>query len=60
MKLSCSQICRLKEMVANLKCPNCFSKDVELCEEETENNAECGMCGCRFQFQPELLPHSFE
>jgi hypothetical protein len=25
---------------------------------DTENNAECGMCGCRFQFQPELLPHS--
>ena len=41
MKLSCKQICKLQEFLANLKCPNCFSAKVQLCEEEKEENAEC-------------------
>jgi hypothetical protein len=55
MKLSCEQICKLQAVVANLKCPKCFSAKVELCEEEKDENAECESCGCQFEFKPELL-----
>jgi len=34
MKLSCEQYCHIQEMLANLKCPNCFSAKVKLCKEE--------------------------
>ena len=54
MKLSCNYLCRLKEFFANLSCPNCFSAQITLCEEETEDNAACEMCGCEFKFNPEL------
>jgi predicted RNA-binding Zn-ribbon protein involved in translation (DUF1610 family) len=60
MKLSCSQWCHIQEMLANLKCPDCFSAKVELCEEETEKNAQCSECGCRFQFNPDLLENRWE
>ena len=54
MRLSCKQLCRIKEFFANLLCPNCFSTKITLCEEETDNNAACEMCGCEFKFNPEL------
>lgn len=54
MKLTCEQLCRLKEFFANLKCPKCFSAQVTLCEEETEENATCELCGCDFKFNPEM------
>jgi len=54
MKLSCEQWCHLQEMLANLKCPNCFSAKVKLCEEEGKENALCTECDCRFEFHPEL------
>jgi len=54
MKLSCRQWCRIKEFLANLKCPRCFSAEVELCEEENDENAECRSCGCKFEFNPEI------
>jgi ribosomal protein S27E len=54
MKLSCNQLCRMKEFFANLKCPKCFSTRVTLCEEEAEENAACEACGCEFTFNPEL------
>ena len=54
MKLSCSQLCRIKEFFANLKCPKCFSSQVALCEEQTEENAACEMCGCEFKFNPDI------
>jgi transcription elongation factor Elf1 len=60
MKLSCAQWCHIQEMLANLKCPDCFSAKVELCEEETEKNAQCSECGCRFQFNPDLLENRWE
>ena len=41
-------------MLANLKCPNCFSAKVKLCKEETEENAECQECECTFEFNPDL------
>ncbi len=50
--LTCKQLCKLKEIFANLKCPDCFSTHIELCEEETEKNAECSACGCKFKFGP--------
>jgi len=55
MKLSCKQLCKLQEFLANLKCPNCFSAKVQLCDEEKEENAECESCGCSFEFRPELM-----
>ncbi len=54
MKLSCEQLCKLKESFANLKCPECFSAQVALCEKETEKNATCDECGCEFKFNPQL------
>jgi len=55
MKLACGQWCKIQEMLANLKCPNCFSAHVKLSEEETEKNAECKECACQFEFNPELV-----
>ncbi len=55
MKLSCKQICKLKEFMANLKCPNCFSAKVQLCEDEKDENAACETCGCEFEFKPDLI-----
>ncbi len=52
--LTCKQLCKIKELLANLKCPDCFSAKVDLCEEETENNAECRSCGCKFKFGPQF------
>jgi predicted RNA-binding Zn-ribbon protein involved in translation (DUF1610 family) len=54
MKLSCEQWCHIQETLANLKCPNCFSTKVKLCEEENKENALCTECDCRFEFNPEL------
>ena len=55
MKLSCKQMCKFQEFLANLKCPHCFSAKVRLCEEEKDKNAACESCGCQFAFKPELL-----
>jgi len=55
MKLSCSTWCKIREMLANLQCSHCFSSKVKLCEEETKENAQCEACGCRFEFNPELV-----
>jgi hypothetical protein len=54
MKLSCTQWCRIQEMLANLKCPNCFSAKVKLCPDEKEENAVCEECKCEFTFNPEI------
>jgi hypothetical protein len=54
MKLSCTQWCHIQELLANLKCPRCFSAEVKLCKEETDQNAECQGCQCRFKFDPEI------
>ena len=54
MKLSCEQWCHIQEMLANLKCPNCSSAKVKLCEEENIENALCAECDCKFEFNPEL------
>jgi len=55
MKFTNEQICKLKEFVLNLKCPDCYSAKVQLCEEEKDENAECEACGCQFEFKPDLL-----
>jgi predicted RNA-binding Zn-ribbon protein involved in translation (DUF1610 family) len=56
MNLSCAHWCKIKEFIANLKCPQCFSAKVTLCEEEREDNAACESCGCKFKFNPEMVP----
>ena len=55
MKLSCKQICKLQELFINLKCPNCFSTNVQLCEDEKGENANCKSCDCHFEFKPGLF-----
>ena len=60
MKLSCKNICKLQEFFANLKCPHCFSAEVELCEDEKGENAECKACGCHFEAKPDLQTHGWE
>lgn len=59
MRLSCGQWCKIKEFIANLKCPNCFSTKVNLCDDEVEENAECEECDCKFSFKPDV-PGSWE
>ena len=59
MKLSCSQWCHVQELLANLKCPHCFSAKVKFCKEETDKNVECQDCQCRFEFNPEIA-HRWE
>ncbi len=54
MKLSPSQWCKIQEMLANLKCPNCFSAKVNLIEDEKEN-ADCKDCKCKFEYNPDLV-----
>ncbi len=54
MKLSCEQWCHIQEMLANLKCPRCFSSKVKLCKEEKDKNAACQDCQCQFDFDPEI------
>jgi hypothetical protein len=57
MKFGAKKWCKIQEMLANLKCPHCFSAKVDLREEEKEN-AECVDCGCKFEFNPEFLHHA--
>ncbi len=59
MKFSCAQWCHIQELLANLKCPRCFSAKVKLCKEEADKNAECQDCECRFEFDPEIA-HRWE
>ncbi len=54
MKLSASQWCKIQEVLANLKCPHCFSAKVTLAEDDKEN-AKCEGCGCRFEFDPDII-----
>ncbi len=52
----CESKCNTTEFLANLKCPNCFSKEVAVCRDdsgETETG-ECKTCECRFELNPEL------
>ena len=60
MKLKCGQWCRIQEILANLKCPNCFSAKVKLCPTETDKNAQCEDCQCEFGFDPEVLTSHYE
>lgn len=46
--------CRIKEIFANLKCPNCFSKNVTPCDDEADEKGTCEMCGCEFELNPEI------
>jgi hypothetical protein len=46
--------CRIKEIFANLKCPNCFSKKVTPCEDEADEKGTCEMCDCEFELNPEI------
>ena len=59
MKVSAKQWCKIQEVLANLKCPDCFSAKVKLNENEDEN-AECKDCGCTFEFDPEIADRLVE
>jgi len=54
MKLSPEKWCEIQEVLANLKCPGCFSTHIKLKDEAEGGNAECEDCGCRFEFDPNL------
>jgi uncharacterized Zn finger protein len=54
MKLSAGQWCKIQEMLANLKCPQCFSTHVKLVEKTGDGNAECEECGCVLEFNPDI------
>ena len=46
MKLTCAKRCHMIEILANLKCPNCFGS-------ETHSN-EQNDCECRLTIKPDL------
>lgn len=50
MSKKASLSCRMKEFFANLSCPECFSKKIVPCEEQTDEKASCEACGCTFEF----------
>ncbi len=58
-KLSAKQWCKIQEILANLKCPNCVSAKIKLTEDE-KGNATCEDCGCKFEFNPEVMEHRWE
>ena len=53
MKIKPHTWCKIQEVLANLKCPDCFSAKVKLNENEDEN-AACEDCGCAFEFDPDI------
>jgi hypothetical protein len=55
MKLSTKQWCKIQEILMNLGCPNCVSAKVKLTEKEGKN-AECEDCGCKFEWNPDIMP----
>ena len=57
MKLTSKQWCKIQEMLANLKCPHCFTAKVKLTEDE-KVNAKCENCGCTFEFDPDVALRS--
>ncbi|MFP4307094.1 MAG: hypothetical protein ACLFRG_08545 [Desulfococcaceae bacterium] len=56
MSGSCDGQCNKTEFFANLKCPNCFSKAVSVCRDDSGDpeSGECQSCECRFELNPEL------
>jgi hypothetical protein len=56
MSSSCENQCKTPEFFANLKCPNCFGKDVSICRDDAgeADAGECRTCECRFELNPEL------
>jgi hypothetical protein len=58
--LTCKQLCKIKGMLANLKCPACFRAKIDFCEEETDNIAECQSCGCKFDLGPGFPEYGME
>lgn len=46
--------CRTEEILANLKCPNCFSKKLTPCEDNPDEKASCESCDCEFEFNDEF------
>lgn len=55
MKLSPEQWCKIQEKLANLTCPDCFTAKIKLKDEAEGANAECEDCGCRFEFNPDMV-----
>ena len=54
MKLSPTEWCKIQKTLADLKCPHCSSARIKLTEDE-KGNANCEDCGCKFDFDPDLL-----
>ena len=56
MSTSCDSKCKTTEFFANLKCPNCFSKDVSICRDGDGDpeSGECRSCECQFELNSEL------
>jgi hypothetical protein len=46
MKLSCAKRCHLVEILANIKCPNCFRSETYGDEQDD--------CECRLTLNPDL------
>ena len=44
----------VQEMLDNLRCPHCSNNKIQLTEEHREN-ALCTDCGCKFEFNPDLI-----
>ena len=55
MKLSPKHWCEIQEKLANLNCPDCFTSKIKLKDEAEGSNAECKDCGCKFEFNPDIV-----
>jgi len=56
MKSKSSMWCNIQEFLLDMKCPGCFSKEINLkeCECDDDDNVECKNCGCTFKLNPEV------
>jgi transcription initiation factor TFIIIB Brf1 subunit/transcription initiation factor TFIIB len=61
MKTESKIMCKVQEVVLEMKCPGCFSKEINLAEcEVDEKNAACQSCGCTFKMNPAAIQNRWE
>lgn len=56
MKTKSKMWCNIQELLLDMKCPGCFSKEIKECECDSEL-AECEKCGCTFKLNSAVASH---
>jgi hypothetical protein len=61
MELKSNLKCKMQQKLLEMKCPGCFSKEINLRECECdEDNVECKSCGCTFKLNFETIGTRWE